>query len=378
MPIIQRYTLRLFLKVLLVAFLSLSGLFVVIDCFGNLDEFLELGESHGGVPSLLAQYYGPRILTFFQRTSALMALVAAMFVVTWMQRTNEMTSLMAAGISRSRIIRPLLFGAIMVSLLSAACREFLIPQYRDNLIRNAQSWSGKNARPFQARYDHETQVLFSSGNAAIARRQIDNPVLILPRVLRSFSRQLDAATASYVEPTDDRPGGYLLDEVRHPENLPELPTASIGGQAVILSPSDTAWLEPDQCFLVSNVTFDRLAAGSSARQYWSTPEIWQELRNDAGEYGADVRVALHARMVKPFLDITLLCLGLPIVLSSENRNLFMAAGMCLLLVAGFFLVVIACHALGGSGYLLSPALGAWCPLIIFVPIVIGWSDVLWE
>ena len=75
----------------------MTGLFIVIDAFGNLEEFIAHGENQeGGLIRVLAEYYGARTLTFFDRTSALLALVAAMFVVSWLQKTNEFTALMAA------------------------------------------------------------------------------------------------------------------------------------------------------------------------------------------------------------------------------------------------------------------------------------------
>jgi len=73
----------------------------------------------------------------------------------------------------------------------------------------------------------------------------------------------------------------------------------------------------------------------------------------------------------------LLLLGLPIVLSRQNRSIFVAAGICVLLVALFVLVILASQAAGNS-YLISPALAAWCPLMIFVPIARLTVETLWQ
>ena len=109
----------------------------------------------------------------------------------------------------------------------------------------------------------------------------------------------------------------------------------------------------------------------------SLPELVAGLRNPSLRLGADVRVAIHARIVQPFLDITLLFLGLPLMLSRYNRNLFVAIGLCVVVVVGFYVVVLACQWLGSS-YLVSPALGAWLPLIIFVPTAMAMSQPLRE
>jgi lipopolysaccharide export system permease protein len=58
----------------------------------------------------------------------------------------------------------------------------------------------------------------------------------------------------------------------------------------------------------------------------------RELRNPSSDLGADVRVAIHGRFMQPFLDTTLLFLGLPFVITRTNRNAFIAIGLCLTVV----------------------------------------------
>ena len=84
MTIFDRYLLRTFCKVLLVSFLSLTGLYVVIDTFNNLEEFLSYANQQGSLLGVLADYYGARVLSFFDRISGLLALLATIFTVTWL------------------------------------------------------------------------------------------------------------------------------------------------------------------------------------------------------------------------------------------------------------------------------------------------------
>ena len=53
----------------------------------------------------------------------MISLIAAMFTVTWIQRHNEMTALMAAGISRVRVVRPVIIACVVLAALTAAGRE---------------------------------------------------------------------------------------------------------------------------------------------------------------------------------------------------------------------------------------------------------------
>jgi lipopolysaccharide export system permease protein len=120
-----------------------------------------------------------------------------------------------------------------------------------------------------------------------------------------------------------------------------------------------------------------LAAGGAWRNFASTAELIASLYNPSVQQSADVRVEVHSRFVQPLLDVTLLFLGLPVVLSRQSRSLFVSVGFCVVLVAAFMVTVLGCQQLG-SNATLPAALAAWCPLIIFVPIAVGMSDPLLE
>lgn len=375
MYVIDRYVLRLFVKVLLVCFVSLAGLYIVIDTFNNLEEFLEYGKTEGGLLSVLCSYYGARVLTFFDWTSPLLTMIAAIFVITLLQKSNELTALLAAGIPQRRIIRPLIIAAILVSVLAVANREFLIPSVRDKLANNAQNWLGDKERPVNPQWDHRTKIFLGGGSTVAGERRIVQPSFQLFTPLGDFHRQITAEDAVYQPPTGTRPGGYLLSNVKSPKDISSFPSAYLDNaktQPVILSCSDTPWLEPGQCFVVSDVDFQQLSNGSKWQRHASSWELMKAFRNPSLAYGATSRVVIHARLVQPLLDLTLLFLALPLVLTRHNRSIFVAAGWCLLVVAGFFLIKIASHGLGTYG-LLSPHLAAWVPLIIFAPLALAMS-----
>ena len=82
-------------------------------------------------------------------------------------------------------------------------------------------------------------------------------------------------------------------------------------------------------------------------------------------------------MVQPFLDVTLLFLGLPLVLSRQTRNVFIAIGLCVLVVSVFVLLTLAFQHLGAT-YLLDPALAAWLPLMVFIPVAVNMAHAMWQ
>jgi len=378
MAIIDRYLIGQFLKSFVICYLSLTGLYIVFDALTNLEEFLRFGKQSGGVLPLLCSFYSYRFIMFFDRTAGILTLISAMFTVSWMQRHNEMTALQSAGISRIRIVAPLIFLAVAISLVSAANRELVIPRIRDQLARSPQDPVGNRPQTLQPRYDNRTNVLLRGKATFRGKQRIEKPDLLLPPPLRQWGKQVKAANAYYKPPQGDRPGGYLLRGVTQPGNLAELPSLKLGDEPVLITPTDAPdWLEPNDCFLVSDLTFEQLTGGEAFRQFSSTAQLISGLRNQSFDFGADVRVAIHTRFVNPLLDITLLFLGLPLVASRENRNVFLAIGICVGVTTVFLLVVITSQHLG-SICLVDPALAAWAPLILFVPPAVGLAESMWR
>jgi lipopolysaccharide export system permease protein len=376
--IIDRYLLRQFLQTFLICFISLTGLYVVIDGFANLEEFIDHGQQHGGLLKVMGEYYGYRSLSFFDTMSPILTLTAAMFTVTWIQRHQELTAIEAAGIPKARVIRPIIAATIAISLFSALVnREVLIPRVRHHLSHNAQDLGGQSGKPLIPRYDNETDILLGgSGAKTYANEQrIWRPDFYLPPGLDRYGTRVAAENAFYQPPAAGRSGGYWFKNVEFPYGLQEQPSLSFDGREVLLTPKDHSWLAPNECFVASNISFEHLEGGAAWRRFSSTYGLVRGLRNRSLDFGADERMAIHSRFVQPLLDVTLLFLGLPLILSRSNRNVFVAIGLCLLLVSAFMAVVMGCKYLGSS-YWLEPASAAWLPLMIFVPCAVALSGPL--
>jgi len=374
--IIDRYLLRQFVQVLFICVMSFIGLFIVIDAFTNLDHFAEFAEKHGGsLLSVMSKYYAFHSVGLFDRTSGVLTLIALMFTITWIQRHQEMTALLAAGISRVRVLRPVLIAAIGMSLLGAANREFLIPNIREQLSNNSKNLAGEQESTMQSRFDSQTDILLGGEKIVAATRTIVNPSFVLPREFDQFGRQLTAREARYLPAKDDQPSGYLLSGVIAPKALLKSPPLLQGEKEILLTPVGSNWLQADQVFVVSGVSFEFLAAGATWRDFASTHEMIQQLRSPSTDLGADVRVAIHSRFLRPFLDTTLLFLGLPFVVTRTNRNPFIAIGLCLGVVTVFMITELGCQSLGSGGWLPAP-LAAWLPLILSAPVAAAMVDSL--
>lgn len=372
--IIDRYMLRQFVQVLVICFVSLIGLYIVIDAFSHLDRFVDYAEEHGSLLGVLLSYYAFQGIAFFDRTSGILTLVAVMFTVTWIQRHHEMTALLAAGVPRTRVLRPVLIAAICVSLAAAANREFVMPAIRQHLANDTKSLGGEAQTLTQGRFD-SNDILIGGNKIVPAEQKITDAKFVLPRSLDRYGRQLTAAEARFLPAKDGLPSGYLLTGITAPKQLLKQPSLLVENAPVVITPPGNDWLKSDQVFVVSSLSFEFLAAGSTWRDFASTPEMVRELRNPSSDLGADVRVAIHGRFMKPFLDTTLLFLGMPFVITRTNRNPFISIGLCLGVVTIFMVVVLGCQYLGSNGTLSAP-LAAWLPLILFAPLAAAMIDSL--
>lgn len=375
MHIVDRYLLRQYVKTFVICWFSLTGLYVVVDAFSNLDEFLAYAaQSNRKLLPVMGEFYLFRSILFFDRLSAILAMIATIFTITWIQRHNELTALMAAGISRVRTAKPVLAAAVVVTILAVCCREILIPTFRNQMSLDPRELLDDTFNELRNYVDNETNVMLDGDFYSPKEHLIHRPKFVLPSGLDAYGIHLSAKTAKYLPPADGRPGGYLFQSVTAPLALLKQPSLKQRDREVILTPVDHGdWIQPDQVFFVSNVDFEQLTAGKKMRQLMSTKELIGGLRNPSLDYGADVRVTIHSRIAQPLLDVTLLFLGLPLVMRRETKNIYAAVGMCVLLTAAFMLVIIICQHLGSVLYL-RPTLAAWLPLMIFVPTAVSLYD----
>jgi|694.fasta_scaffold09299_4 lipopolysaccharide export system permease protein len=365
---IDRYLLFLYIRVFLICFITLSGLLIIAQVFTNLDEFIQYGRNRGNFFLALAEYYSPYLLSIYDRTCGLLTLLSTMFVIAWLYRTNELTALLAAGISKSRIVRPVIVMSA-IAILGAACsRELLIPKWSAMLSKNPQDLQGtERLVPMRPTEDVAMGILIAGRNLITNTQSIQNPIFKFYGPASAVTSQLSGTNATYL-PADDKHGqGFRIDGVGTNTAIAGKPSVRQDGTDYLLLPSDTPWLTADQCFVPSKVEYDMLRGGT-ARQFASTPDLIWRLKNQSDYYGEDLKLMVHSRFLQPLLDFTQLLLGLPLILSTRNRNVVQLIVACVATFGLFFAVSMALGSLGTSGTLITPAIAAWAPLLIFGPI----------
>lgn len=368
MTIVDRYLFFLFIKTFLVCFLSFAGLFVVGHLFSNLDEMQAISESTGWV-SLLRDFYFPRVAEMFDKAAGILTLAAAIFSVSLLQRRREMTAIEASGITKARILRPIFLTALVIIGISIANRELLIPSVKDRLVRTPQTWMDQSQVDMTTQEDESSGVIIRGHQLFIGERRISEAEVQLPAPINEVVPRIEAGWA-ILEPKSDRhPAGFWLHQVTSPDNLTEIPSQTLAdGKTVFFSPRDQNWLIDSQAFVACEFDIEQMAYGDRMKDYQATNEMIADLRKPQKWFGQRQQVGIHGRILRPILDLTLLLLGIPIAIGSIERNVFVSAGICFALVAVVSLTTMACSALGATSLIRPPALAAWIPVALFLPL----------
>ena len=367
MTLLSRYTIKLFIKIYLIMLISMFSMYFIFDMVTNLDRLSNATPEDGKLIHTLLQYYGVRSLSLFNTLNAAVILLAAVATVSSMQSKNELIALHSMGAPPTQIAKPLILLAILLATLAALNREILLPRYQQALSRSAQNWNGEEKIPIRAKFDHRTDILIGGQHAIKSARTILNPRLHLHRPLGQFPRIIEAEVAEYIPASESQPAGYKLLNIVVPESLANYQSAKLNDDPVILTAMDEESLADNELFLVSNFPFELLVAQNNHYKFSSTKGLIELLQNPSLDYGAHLRVQLHARIVQPVLDITLLLLGLPFVLSGRNQNLIFSICSSFGAMVLFYGLVFTCHAIGSSGYAITPSLAAWLPLFVLIP-----------
>lgn len=370
MGVVDRYLLKLFVKILAVCFVSLSGLFVVIHLFTNLDDFQSLADQTGGSVRLSVEFYGPRLLDLFDRTAPILTLLAAVSALAWMQRRQELTAIEAAGVPKGRLFRTLMIASLCVLGVTIVNRELWVPKYRNELTGTLQNWRGNSQALTNFQKDHATGIRVSGQKLIYDEGRITDPVVQIPYDVSGDVPRIVARSLTFQPETPEHPAGLLLEGIAEPGDAELLQSLDTGAGTLVFVPPKHLWLKPHQVFVRSTLTLDEFAFGQANGEYASLAEMMEAIRRPTQWYSSGNRIALHSRIVRPLIDLTLLLVALPIALLYTERNLFIAAMACVGIVVGIQVTMLVSSSLGSLSLIKSSALAAWVPLIVFLPLTV--------
>jgi lipopolysaccharide export system permease protein len=356
LKLLDRQLIRSYLKAYFICFISLLSLYIVIDLFTNIEDFTSKHRSLGNVARHIFLYYSYKSSYIFDKLSEAIVLLAAMFTVALMQRNNELLPLLSAGVATQRVVRPVLTAACLMLGLTVLNQEVIIPRIGDKLVNDRHDPQGES--DISQPHAYESNGVHIEGMYASRRlKVVRNFCVTIPENLANRLVHLIAQEARYYPPGSSPYGeGWLMTDTQ-PRQLEDWN-----------NPDLLEMIDEGKYFLhTQEVDFAVLTRHSKWFVYTSTCQLFEELAKSESKRLSAMAVHFHMRLTRPILGMILVFLGLSMILRDQNRNIFIAAGMCLIMCGMVFAAMFGCKFLGDHDFV-PPALAAWMPVLFFGPV----------
>jgi len=358
---LDRYVLREWLKVCLLAALGFPFLVMVIDLVDKLGTYLGRGIPKGRI-ALSYIYFLPETISLVLPVAVLFAVV---FTVGALGRHSELTAAKASGISFHRVVRPLLVASLAAVVLDLGLTE-LAPV---TSARRAELLGDKQVRLTANRYNF---VYRADGGWVYAIRSLE----IGPRLMRDVIMEREGTGEDYPTIVIAAPRA-AYDTVRDGRGGRGARggRGGRGGRAWTLSRGAVRYLGGpgrEQTF-----TFDTLRTTvlqETPTDLLAEPKAPDEMRYvELGRYidalarsGSDtkkLRVERALKLAVPFACIIIAVFGAPLAISTPRSG--MAWGVAVCLATTFIdLLAFQLSKAVGSGGALPPTFAAWAPNLV--------------
>ena len=376
--IIDRYVLASFLKNYAISFGVLIGLFIVMDTVFNFSDFVVDADDLGPLQIIagIARYYFYQIFFVFSQLAGVIPVLAAAFTFMRMSRFNELSALLASGMPMLRIAAPVVLCSIAINLIVQPInQEFIIPTIAPNLaVEKEDVVPGvRSAFPVRAMPDGRGGILdvVRYNPATDERGAFAESVTVVERDGQSL-RVLAAARAVY----DPQQNGWLLENATLLDNL--------------VAPSPAALLDPDPLlpqgypelvttgFWQTDITPAEIelfrsaglgvGAGGSYYDLLSLAQM-NELLQQPDRYNATSLLrAKHTRLAGHVMNVILILLAIPCVLTRQPNQLKRAAGKTVVLVGGAMATIFLSQMLGKDAPTPNLA-GVWPQIVAWLPVL---------
>ena len=124
MKLLYRYILQQFIKNLFMLMASFVAIYVLIDFFEKIDNFMEKGKSMG----LVFKFFILNIPFILDQMGPVCILLAGVITLGILNHSNELIALKACGIPLKKITAPIIAAGLGCTLLFLAMSQFVLPK----------------------------------------------------------------------------------------------------------------------------------------------------------------------------------------------------------------------------------------------------------
>jgi lipopolysaccharide export system permease protein len=379
------YVLRGFLWSYLLFLLVLLSLFIVIDMVVKFDEFAEINDASNaqglegalGVLWGIFDYYRFQVFRIFALLGGLVPVFAAAFTLMRMSRNNELSALLAAGVPLLRVSQPIILAALVLNLILLPInQEIVVPKFFPQLTRERGATISLGAgQPLQGLSDGINRRLFAGAYyppaSANQRPSMEVVHIIEQQRLDNDDPQSDVVARTII--SADRAEWDASGQRWILENGIAAPGMSLGGASAVGVPVTEykGSITPESISLFLDHNFVDLLSTSRINQLLAQPDVIGL---------TDLMRVRDARLASFVLNIILVLLTIPAVLTREPLLLRAATARVFMLVGGCLATIFITQSLAGqqapTPALLTkwPAIMAWVPIFLFTPVALFMID----
>lgn len=376
MRLLDRYIVRSFLLNYVLAFAVMCGMYVLLDLIVNFDRFSKgasiAGQSTAVIGDMgldILEYYMYQMLVIFQQVAGAIPLMAAGFTMVRMTRHNELTAMLASGVSLYRVATPIVLVSIIFSALVIVDQEVLMPACADKLIRKHEEINrasskmdpvyfvkdADNSLFMASSYDPNTQTL---KDVRIIQRDEDGTPI--GRIMAD-----SAAWNPNLKDNPYRAGAWQFKNVRHIDDRPGNDPSKKLAERVEVAYDYYTNLSPQQLDLI---------ATKKSVDFLASSQIQSLIEASLGPTRASLEKTMHTRFTQPIMNVILLLVGIPFLLTREPRQLVFNMFYCTAATSTIFAATFVLYQAAGT--VMPPVLGAWLPVLLFAPLAIAMLDTI--
>jgi len=298
MTLLDRYLFGQFTRNFLLVSGSLLALYLLVDFFEKVDNFIEAGQTAG----LTMQYLLLKVPLIVTQLMPVCLLLAAVITLGVLNHHHELLALKAGGLSLRRIVNPILAATLLFTMLNLASSEWLLPE---TIGAANRIWYEEVKKTKVQGIVRHGQVFYKGRHGIYTFRRPDENALTFADFSYttwdsdySLEQQLTAAIATWHD------NHWTLERGRDKIRLP-----GGGYQVANFDHQDFSLPDRPEDFFIPAYKDEETPLSTHLLEARYAPP---ELRRAA-------RIKLHLQLSYIFLGLPLVLLGLPILIIVNQR-----------------------------------------------------------
>lgn len=345
---IDRYLIAKFLGTYFFSIILIISIAIVFDYNENIDKFTT---NNAPLEGIIFDYYLNFVPYYSNLFSPLFVFISVIFFTSKLAENSEIIAMMSTGMSFERLMRPYMFSAALIALLSFMLGSYIIPQgsekrlnfeniykkkQRPNIAQNVQLQVDTGVIAFIEHFDGATKTGYR-----FSLDKFENKKLV---------SHLTASTIKYDTLANEqyhwRIGNYTIREMKGMRE--HITTGTQLDSLIMMEPSD---------FLETR----------NQQEILTNPELKQYIEKQKRRNMGNVKpfeVEYYKRYATPFASFILTTIGLSLSARKRKGGMGLYLGIGLALSASYILFQTISSTLAINADWPS-ALAVWMPNIIF-------------